>query len=84
MANRVTKVQALTDTSKWRWVPSNENSADLLSRGVLADKLVNCTTTSKLWFEGPAFLSRPQNEWPQNKHQGQLETPELRTKQDSH
>ncbi|KAL0840413.1 hypothetical protein ABMA28_015670 [Loxostege sticticalis] len=84
VANRVTKIQALSDTSKWSWVPSNENPADLLSRGVLADKLVNCPTISKLWFEGPAFLSRPQNEWPQNKHQGQLETPELRTKQDSH
>ncbi|CAG5000617.1 unnamed protein product [Parnassius apollo] len=46
--------------SKWRWVPSNENPADLLSRGVLPDKLVNCTSTSKFWFEGPTFLSKPQ------------------------
>ncbi|CAG4940695.1 unnamed protein product [Parnassius apollo] len=45
VANRVTRIQALTDQSKWRWVPSNENPADLLSRGVLPDKLVNCTST---------------------------------------
>ncbi|XP_028168404.1 uncharacterized protein LOC114358595 isoform X4 [Ostrinia furnacalis] len=79
VANRVTKIQALTDKSKWRWVPSNENPADLLSRGVLPDKLVNCTTTSKFWFEGPTFLSKPQGEWPQNKQQTQ-ELIELKAK----
>lgn len=78
VANRVTKIQALTDSSSWSWVSTNENPADLLSRGVFGDKFVNCSKTSKLWFEGPSFLSKPSQEWPQNHNQSLSTLPELK------
>ncbi|GFS67933.1 uncharacterized protein TNCV_1361851 [Trichonephila clavipes] len=38
---------------QWRQVPSNQNPADLISRGVDPDKLLN----HELWWNGPEFLS---------------------------
>lgn len=52
VANRVTQVQDLTCIDTWRYVPSSENPADLISRGLDPEKLCQ----SKLWFEGPTFL----------------------------
>ncbi|XP_055944621.1 uncharacterized protein LOC129975584 [Argiope bruennichi] len=52
VANRVTQIQDLTYIEDWRYVPSNENPADLISRGLDPYKLHHC----KLWFKGPSFL----------------------------
>ena len=46
VANRVTTIQSLTNPENWRHVAGIENPADLVSRGVLADELVN----SDLWW----------------------------------
>ncbi|KAL0871503.1 hypothetical protein ABMA27_005221 [Loxostege sticticalis] len=59
--NRVSEIQSLTATKDWHWVQSAENPADVLSRGVSADKLVN----HDLWWHGPlwlrkALLAKPQ------------------------
>ncbi|GFX78423.1 uncharacterized protein TNCV_3034661 [Trichonephila clavipes] len=52
--NRVTKIQELYPNQLWRHVPSDQNPADLVSRGVDPDKLLQ----QNLWFNGPTFLSR--------------------------
>ncbi|GFW01737.1 uncharacterized protein TNCV_1232371 [Trichonephila clavipes] len=49
--NRVAKIQE--PNQLWRHVPSDQNPADLVSRGVDHDKLLQ----RKLWFNGPTFLS---------------------------
>uniref|UniRef100_A0A1I7UDU8 Integrase catalytic domain-containing protein n=1 Tax=Caenorhabditis tropicalis TaxID=1561998 RepID=A0A1I7UDU8_9PELO len=41
-------------------VPTNQNPADLATRGVSTTDLRN----NKFWFQGPSFLERPQSEWP--------------------
>ncbi|GFV93171.1 uncharacterized protein TNCV_573101 [Trichonephila clavipes] len=51
--NRVAKIQELYPNQLWRHVPSDQNPADLVSRGVDPDKLLQQT----LWFNGPTFLS---------------------------
>ena len=52
VANRVATIQDLTSPHQWRHVPTHQNPADLVSRGLDPDKLSQNT----LWFEGPEFL----------------------------
>ncbi|GFX19858.1 uncharacterized protein TNCV_1434191 [Trichonephila clavipes] len=51
--NRVAKIRELYPNQLWRHVPSDQNPADLVSRGVDPDTLLQ----QKLWFNGPTFLS---------------------------
>ncbi|GFW00325.1 uncharacterized protein TNCV_4355221 [Trichonephila clavipes] len=51
--NRVAKIQELYPNQLWRHAPSDQNPADLVSRGVDPDKLLQ----QNLWFNGPTFLS---------------------------
>lgn len=53
VANRVAKVQELTsDSCTWYHVPSQHNPGDLISRGLNANEIKNCS----LWWNGPQFL----------------------------
>lgn len=60
VANRVTEVQSLTNIDKWFFVSTDENPADCASRGILPSELVN----HELWWKGPHWLSKPQDQWP--------------------
>ena len=50
--NRVTEILRYTTTDQWYHCKGKENPADLITRGALADKVVN----NKLWFHGPEWL----------------------------
>lgn len=52
VANRVSEIQELSTNVEWGHVATKLNPADLISRGVDPDNLVN----NKLWWEGPEFL----------------------------
>ncbi|KAK9739877.1 Pao retrotransposon peptidase [Popillia japonica] len=52
VANRVSIINTLTETSAWRHVRSEENPADILSRGMF----VSILHKSKIRWHGPAFL----------------------------
>lgn len=52
VANRVSEIQSLTNVSEWYHVKGAENPADLVSRGVTAQKLIE----SQIWWQGPIFL----------------------------
>ncbi|GFS50519.1 integrase catalytic domain-containing protein [Trichonephila clavipes] len=54
VANRVTKVQELTEGFQWNHVPSVLNPADLVSRGLRPCDLPNL----RLWWHGPQFLEK--------------------------
>jgi Pao retrotransposon peptidase./Integrase core domain. len=45
-----------------RWVPTEKNPADLISRGVGA---MGMAENLQFWSTGPDFLSSAENEWPQ-------------------
>ncbi|GFS89548.1 nephrocystin-4 [Trichonephila clavipes] len=54
VANRVAKVQELTEGFQWNHVPSVLNRADLVSRGLRPCDLPNL----RLWWHGPQFLEK--------------------------
>lgn len=58
--NRVQKIQRLAADADWRYVPSAENPADLLSRGMSAAEL----PSARLWWHGPEWLIRSRIHWP--------------------
>jgi hypothetical protein len=55
----VAEIQESWSPSSWRYVPSEENPADDLSRGITVEEL-----SSGRWINGPSFLSKPKTEWP--------------------
>ncbi|GFX19956.1 integrase catalytic domain-containing protein [Trichonephila clavipes] len=54
VANRVAKVQELTEGFQWNHVPLVLNPADLVSRGLRPCDLPNL----RLWWHGPQFLEK--------------------------
>ncbi|CAB3242550.1 unnamed protein product [Arctia plantaginis] len=58
--NRVDEIQESTAGYTWNYVPSRDNPADLVSRGLQADLISECS----LWWSGPHFLSKDEKYWP--------------------
>ena len=63
VANRVGEIQTATDPKQWRYVPTNKNPADLLTRGLKLSEL----TKNKNWRTGTDFLGHKESEWSVNK-----------------
>ena len=63
VAKRVGEIQSLTDPEQWRHVPTKQNSADLLTRGLSVSTLID----EESWWKGPAFLMQEEIEWPEKK-----------------
>ena len=63
VANRISEIQAVTNPSQWRYVPTGENVADHATRGLTVAALAKCDA----WWQGPSFLSAPNSEWPETK-----------------
>lgn len=53
VSNRVAEIQLLTQNCDWKHVSSNQNPADLLSRGVMPGQI----KSMPFWWNGPAFLA---------------------------
>lgn len=62
-ANRVTVILELLSRGQWRHVRSEDNPADLPSRGALTSEIVN----SQLWWHGPSWLTLSPEHWPVTK-----------------
>ena len=58
VANRSSEFQKLTNDN-WHHVSSQDNPADLISRGVNQEDLYHC----EMWWKGPAWLSQDSNTW---------------------
>lgn len=59
VANRISKIQDLSDANQWNYVNTQQNPADLISRGIQPSDLVN----SELWWRSPVWLSKPREIW---------------------
>jgi len=59
VASRVASIQELTESVKWRYVPTSLSTADILSRGAFPTKL----NKSPFWAHGPAFLCASKADW---------------------
>lgn len=60
VANRVTRILDVIPITQWSHVPSEMNSADLASRGLLPMELQK----NDLWWNGPEFLRQAKENWP--------------------
>ena len=54
----VAEIQSTWNPKYWRFVPTNLNPADDLSRGISLEDIDGC------WKNGPQFLKGPKEEWP--------------------
>jgi len=52
VANRVSEIQQVTSVDQWHHVSSQDNPADLCSRGLLPSELIG----NQLWWFGPSWL----------------------------
>ena len=60
VANRVGDILNEVNVSQWNYVPSDDNPADLGSRGCTPLELQE----RSLWWHGPKRLQLPQDQWP--------------------
>ena len=58
---RVAEIQSTWNEEHWRYVPTDCNPADDLSRGLHTEEL------NSRWSKGPAFRMTPKEEWPAEK-----------------
>lgn len=52
VGNRVSKIISISDIEQWHHVKSEDNAADIISRGLNPKELLE----NKIWFNGPDFL----------------------------
>lgn len=57
---RVFEIQELTDHRSWRYVNTQDNPADNITRG----KSLQSLTEPSRWSQGPPFLKQSQDHWP--------------------
>ena len=67
VANRLAAIHDGSSVEQWRFVPTSQNPADLVSRGVDAQTL----TDSSIWRFGPQFLKESPDKWPRDPEAGE-------------
>ena len=63
VANRIGEIQRQSSPEQWQYIESKINPADVCSRGLRARSLME----SPLWWNGPQFLLKAENDWPRTK-----------------
>lgn len=63
VSNRISIIQQRIDPGNWYHIKSDQNPADLASRGTFPSELLN----NKLWWSAPDFLKLSRNLWPISK-----------------
>ena len=57
---RLINVKNLVKREIWKLIPFKKNLDDIISREIKVKEFIS----SKLWFNGPDFLTLPLNFWP--------------------
>ena len=58
--NRLIQIRNLVNKPNWSYCPTQNNPADIVSRGMSVSKLAD----NGLWWEGPDFLKTEKKYWP--------------------
>ncbi|XP_063994615.1 uncharacterized protein LOC135172511 [Diachasmimorpha longicaudata] len=74
VANRVARIQELTDPTNWKHVRTHENPADAISRGQLSSVFLQ----NDLWKHGPSWLQGDEEHWPHFNIGKPIDLPELK------
>ncbi|GFT05009.1 DUF5641 domain-containing protein [Nephila pilipes] len=61
VANRISEITKLTTSEDWLHISTDQNPADILSRGCGPKQLQKCK-----WWQGPAWLQNPKEQWPKS------------------
>ncbi|KAI5727292.1 hypothetical protein M8J77_000310 [Diaphorina citri] len=61
VANRVATISETVSPSQWRYVPTDQNPADLASRGLTPAQVIS---QYDFWYHGPTFLQNDRSTWP--------------------
>jgi hypothetical protein len=61
IANRIAEIRESTEPAQWKFVPGPQNPADAATRGLPANEIQSSST----WFQGPEFLKKGDNHWPE-------------------
>ena len=75
VANRVAHIISNTAVDQWKYVPTGENPADVLSRGCSPKAM------PKMWNHGPDFLLQHKHRWSLDvpkSHEVSLDDPEVK------
>jgi len=80
ITNRVTEITQSFPASVWTYIPTDDNPADLLTRGISAQQL----KSSQLWLHGPSWLICT-DQWPtwspmNMLHLQNIDTPDVQNK----
>lgn len=57
--NRITQITELTEINQWHHVRTLENPADIISRGISAEELLE----ADFWWYGPKWMSDQRGQW---------------------
>ena len=77
VSHRIAEIQQNNKINNWNHVKSEDNLADLISRGCDTKQLI----VSRLWWNGPDWLSKKTDHWPQDAVEvDDSELPEKRNK----
>ena len=58
--HRVNDILKVSDNEHWKYCPSEDNPADIGTRGMIASKL----NESQLWWNEPSWLAKEESFWP--------------------
>ena len=62
VANPIGEIHSNTSPEQWHHIPSSQNPADLLTKGILAVEM----SESTMWWDGPEFLLKDESKWQTN------------------
>ena len=60
--NHIQEICQSVPETAWNYCPGAKNPADLPSRGLSGEELVE----NSLWWNGPEFLRTPDSDWPKS------------------
>ncbi|CAI6370378.1 unnamed protein product [Macrosiphum euphorbiae] len=77
VSNRICQILEITNSQQWHYISTNENPADVLSRGIRPQDLQE----TLLWWQGPLWLREDDKGWKEdaNLWPRPVELPELRS-----